>query len=98
MIPARGNEAPGEFQSGEIDKLAEMEHERWMQEKINTGGRYAKTTDKMKKLHQLLVPWHELPHEEQEKDYALVRGIPKILAKAGYTMVKLTQVDTSERH
>ena len=90
MIPARGNETPSEFQSGEIDKLAEMEHERWMEEKINAGGRYAKTTDKTKKLHQLLVPWHELPHEEQEKDYVLVRGIPKILAKTGYTMVKLS--------
>jgi hypothetical protein len=91
VVPARGNETPSEFQSDEIGRLAEMEHERWMQEKLNTGWKYAKTTDKGKKLHHLLVPWHEVPHEDQEKDYVLVRDIPKILAKAGYTMVKLSQ-------
>ena len=33
----------------------------------------------------------ELPPNEQEKDYILVRSIPQILAKAGYIMVKLSQ-------
>lgn len=33
----------------------------------------------------------ELPDEEKEKDRALIRGIPKILARAGYTVVKLRE-------
>jgi hypothetical protein len=31
----------------------------------------------------------ELPNAEKEKDRVLVRGIPKILAQAGYTVVKV---------
>lgn len=89
LLPARSDETPGGFSDDEIEKLAGMEHERWMQQKLDTGWRYAKKTNKPKKLHKELVAWHSLPHEEQEKDRSLVRGIPKILAKAGYTMVKL---------
>jgi hypothetical protein len=98
LLPARSGEAPSEFSDDEIEKLAEMEHERWMQQKLDTGWKYAKTTNKAKKLHEDLVSWHDLPHDEQEKDRGLVKGIPKILEKAGYTMVKLSQVDNRERH
>lgn len=89
LLPARSDETPSGFSDDEIEKLAGMEHERWMQQKLDTGWRYAKKTNKLKKLHKELVAWHGLPHKEQEKDHSLVRGIPKILAKAGYTMVKL---------
>jgi hypothetical protein len=30
-----------------------------------------------------------LPDKEKEKDRVLIRGIPKILANAGYTIVKV---------
>jgi len=91
IIPRRGNENPNEFLDDEVEKLAKMEHERWMQQKLNEGWRHAKSTDKERKLHKDLVPWDELPEAEKEKDNTLVRGIPKIIAKAGYTMVKLKE-------
>ena len=89
MVAARGSETPGKFQNDDIEKLAIMEHERWMQEKLDTGWQYAKMTDKAKKLHQCLVSWDKLPEDEKEKDRVLVRGIPDILAKAGYIMVRI---------
>lgn len=89
IVPARSEDAPVEFLDSEVEKLAEMEHERWMQEKLDAGWKYAKTTDKAKKLHQCLVSWDELPQDEKDRDRVLVIGIPRILAKAGYTMVKL---------
>ena len=46
-------------------------------------------TDRTKKLHNVLVPWKELPEDEKEKDRDLVRGIPVILARAGYAIVKV---------
>ena len=91
MIPARGKELTSEFNDEDVTLLARMEHERWMQEKLDAGWKYAKETDKPKRQHKLLVPWGNLPPEEQEKDYIMVRGIPQILAKAGYAMVKLSQ-------
>lgn len=90
MIPARGKEMASEFDDEEVTLLARMEHERWMREKLDAGWRYAEETDKPKRRHKLLVPWENLPLEEQEKDYILVRGIPQILAKAGYIIVKLS--------
>ncbi len=89
MVAARGNETKGEFQNDEIEKLAKLEHERWMQEKLDNGWQYAKKTDRVAKLHKSLIPWGKLSEGEKEKDRALVKGIPKILAKAGYTMIKL---------
>lgn len=90
MVQTRGSETPSKFKNDEIEKLAKMEHERWMQEKLDNGWQYAKKTDRVAKLHKSLIPWNELSENEKEKDRVLVKGIPKILAKAGYTMIKLS--------
>jgi len=37
----------------------------------------------------------ELPDHEKEKDRVLIRGIPKILARAGYTVIKVRRSDKS---
>jgi hypothetical protein len=91
LVPARGNAVAHGFTKDEIEKLAEMEHERWMRDKLNAGWKYAKTTNKTKKLHQCIVDWDKLPDYEKDKDRILVNGIPKILARAGYTMTKRTK-------
>jgi hypothetical protein len=88
MVPARENEAPGKFQKDEVEELAIVEHKRWMKEKLDAGWQYAKITNKTKKLNQCLIPWDKLPEDEKEKDRILIRGIPVILARAGYIMVK----------
>jgi hypothetical protein len=90
FIPARGNESPDDFTAEEIEKLAELEHERWMKQKYTDGWKYAAKTNKSRKLHKSLVEWNKLPEHEKEKDRVLVKGIPQILARAGYMMVKLT--------
>ena len=89
MVAARGNETKGEFQNDEVEKLAKLEHERWVQEKLDTGWKPAKKTIKEKKLHKDIIPWDKLTEDDKEKDRILVRGIPKILANAGYTVLKL---------
>ena len=88
MIPARSNEPPFSFPGHPLEILAEAEHERWMQSKLDDGWTYAPRTDRAKKLNQCIVPWKELPEDEKEKDRDLVRGIPEILARAGYAVVK----------
>jgi hypothetical protein len=89
MVATRGSEASNKFQNDEVEKLAIIEHERWMKEKLDAGWQYAKMTDKAKKLNKFLISWDKLPEDEKEKDRVLVKGIPIILAKAGYIMVKI---------
>jgi hypothetical protein len=89
MIPARSNEPPFNFPGKPLEFLAEAEHERWMLSKLEDGWAFAPKTDKTKKLHKYLVPWEKLPEEEKEKDRDMVRGIPEILARAGYAIIKV---------
>lgn len=88
MTETQCNETPIKFKNDEIEILAKKEHERWMQEKLSTGWQYAKKTDRVAKLHKSLIPWNKLPEDEKEKDRSLVKGIPKILSKAGYSIIK----------
>ena len=87
MVPARSNEPSFNFPGEPLEILAEAEHERWMQSKLDDGWTYAPETDKSKKLHKCLVSWDTLPEDEKENDRVLVRGIPEILARAGYAIV-----------
>jgi hypothetical protein len=85
----RGDQVVHGFTKAETEKLARMEHERWMKQKLNAEWQYTPKTDKAKKLHQCLVEWDKLPEEEKDKDRVLIREIPRIIAKAGYTIAKL---------
>jgi hypothetical protein len=111
MRPARGGEPTFVFPDAEAEALAEWEHERWMQAKLQAGWRWAAQTNRALKRHWDLVPWRtlsdaerarrytpaeaeaigpgEVPAAEKEKDLNLVRGIPAILAEAGYTIMKV---------
>jgi hypothetical protein len=89
MMPARSNEPPFEFPGEDLDFLAQMEHERWMRDKVRHGWRFGEKTNKQKKIHESLEPWEDLSEEERDKDREMIRGIPKILAKAGYAIVKI---------
>lgn len=72
----------------EIEEMAEAAHDVWVESKIAEGFTYAPVTDKAAKQHSCLVPYDELSETDKESDRALVRGIPKILEKAGYEIVK----------
>jgi hypothetical protein len=88
MIPARSNEPPFNFPGDDLEWLAEEEHVRWMESKLDDGWTYGPATDREKKNHKCLVLWAKLPEEEKKKDRDLVRGIPEILVRAGYAVVK----------
>ena len=92
IVPARGNQASARFTKEEVEKLAREEHKRWMKQKFADGWRYAPETNKSKKLHKGLVPWEQLLEKEKDKDRSLVKGIPKILDKAGYITVKKNKI------
>jgi len=51
------------------DAGPEGSHESWMKEKIDTGWKYGPVKDPEKKEHPCLVPFPELPKEQQAKDF-----------------------------
>ncbi|MGZ4865035.1 MAG: RyR domain-containing protein [Halobacteriota archaeon] len=88
ISPAFSNDRALSFPDEILEKLAEAEHERWIQFMKHDGWSYGPETDRSKKKHNCLLPWDELPEDEKEKDRDLVRDIPNLLALGGYTVVK----------
>lgn len=80
---------PFEFSSEELELMARMEHERWVEEKLREGWRYGPTRDDARKTHPSLVPWSELSEEEKDKDRNPVRALPEFLAKARFQIYRL---------
>ena len=57
---------------------ASASHESWMKEKLADGWTYGETKDPEKKTHPCIVPFEELPIEQQRKDMlfqAIVRAL-----------------------
>lgn len=92
MMPSKAGEAPMEFPGPDLEILAQYEHELWVEAKRAARWKYGKHTDEAKKLHEYLVDWDKLSKKIKEIDRDLIRGIPQILAKAGYAVVKITEL------
>ena len=56
-------------------------HDNWMREKLARGWQYGIEKDEQAKTHPCLVPFHNLPPEQQAKD-ALFRSIVHATATA----------------
>lgn len=83
-----------EFTQEEIELLSEMEHERWVAERLRNGWTYGSGTKNVKKkTSPYLVPWDELGEEVKERDRVAVRGMPAFLARAGFQILRLRPRD-----
>lgn len=74
-----------------LERLAEAAHKVWMEGKLRDGWRYGAVTDKVKKIHNCLVPYSKLNEADKKSDRDMACGITRILATAGYKMVKKEQ-------
>jgi hypothetical protein len=89
MIPSRSNDPPVQFPGDDLEKLAQFEHELWMADKLASGFTLGKETPEDPKRSEYLVEWEKVPEGIKQIDRDLIRGIPAILAEAGYTIVKI---------
>lgn len=79
-----------EFTAEEVEKMAQMEHQRFVEERLRAGWSYAPgPKDMERKTSPILVPWDELPEAEKEKDRNVVRELPRFLARAGLQVYRL---------
>jgi len=72
-----------DFSDAEVERMAELEHGRWNIERLRDGWRFGKARDDVRKMHDCLVSWKELPDDIKRYDRDAVRAFPEILAKAG---------------
>ncbi len=91
MMPARSDEPALEFPGGDLEQLAALEHDLWMRSRLASGWRLGSPTNEDPLQNEYLVPYEEVPEAIKESDRDLVRGIPRILAHAGYAVVPLRQ-------
>jgi voltage-gated potassium channel Kch len=68
------------FTPHEVEYLAEMEHERWMDDMRGLGYSFGSLKDSQAKTHPSMVPFLTLPENEKEKNRGAVRMIPHYLA------------------
>ena len=88
------NKATSSFQltAAEIERLAKMEHDRWWGERRLRNWRYAPQRDDAKLQHPDMVEYALLSEERKELDRNIVREIPKLLAQAGFRIVRYLSV------
>ncbi|MGI9184753.1 MAG: RyR domain-containing protein [Solirubrobacteraceae bacterium] len=88
-LPARDEELFA-FTDQELDALSRQEHERWMAVMLESGWRYGVPRDDARRIHDQIKPWAELDETNRDKDRDAVRGIPRMLAVAGFAIRRLT--------
>ncbi|GIF25105.1 hypothetical protein Ate02nite_78350 [Paractinoplanes tereljensis] len=88
VIPATGPITPLAISDHDAEKLAEVEHRRWMAERMAKGWSYGAEYGKDSKVHPDLVPWAELPKDRRKIDRDFVLATPSQLAAAGLIMVR----------
>jgi hypothetical protein len=69
MIASRGDVPPFGFPGADMEKLAEMEHDRWLKQKARQGWRYGVKTDRKRHENEAMLPWLEMSREELEHHY-----------------------------
>ena len=71
--------ASEEVTDSHADLLSEIEHNRWVSERLLAGWRYGPTRDNQRRLRPSVQPWGSLPEKEVDKDRSQIREIIRIV-------------------
>jgi hypothetical protein len=85
MVPS-AKPALVELDRAEIERLAQLEHRRWMIERQLLGYAHGETRSHFGLRHALLVDWEALPEAERERNRSEIAAIPATLAAVGYEL------------
>jgi len=89
VIPATDDVPSFAFTDGEVDRLAKLEHKRWVDERKAKGWKYGPDRDDAAKIHPDLRDWPDLSQESKDKDRDAVRAIPEDVHDAGFQILRL---------
>jgi len=75
------------FTPSEIERMAELEHGRWVVERLTAGWRLGPRDD-AKRRHPMLVPWQDVPESTRRYDRDAVRAFPEVLKVQGLVITR----------
>jgi hypothetical protein len=79
------------FTTDEVERLARLEHDRWVDERRRAGWRPGPAKDVDRKISPYLVPWEALTEPVRDQDREPVRQLPRFLAGAGFKIIRLNR-------
>lgn len=79
------------FKEHEVERLAMMEHDRWLREMYRAGWTWGPVRDPVRRCHPDMESWDKLSDVAKEKDRNAIRHLPEILATAGFQIVRLPE-------
>jgi len=88
LSPRRPGDPQFAYEDDELELLAELEHERWVEERTRRGWTWGPRRDEAAKHHPDLLPWRELTEAAREKDRQAVLAGPALLADAGLAIIR----------
>lgn len=77
------------FTPAEMERMAELEHERWCRERKAEGWTAGPTRDDRRKVTPYLVDWDQLSEDVKDYNRNAVRALPEVLTFAGYEIVRV---------
>ena len=86
MVPVFDPTLEFTFDDGELQLLARLEHERWMQERTAQG--FEPGPARYGRVRPDLVPWERLSDEARARNIQAVRRIPEMLARVGFQVLR----------
>jgi hypothetical protein len=87
VIPESATAPDFAFTAGEIQRLAQMEHQRWVKERQEQG--FVHGPNRQGNQHPDLVEWQYLSEAAKDKDRDAIRELPAILRQAGFQILRL---------
>jgi voltage-gated potassium channel Kch len=78
-----------EFNDAEVELMARMEHDRWIEWRRSHGWTYGPVRDDEKKTHPSLVPWESLSEHDRAYNRESAREMPELLERAGFQVFRL---------
>lgn len=76
------------FSEEEVELLARVEHDRWVNERVADGWAYGPVKDVDVKLSPFLVPWEDLSEQVRDYDRRPVRDIIPLLDSVGLAVTR----------
>ncbi len=76
------------FSPAEVEYAAYLEHQRWMNERLDAGWVYGEVRDDDLRVHPDLVPYDKLPENVKDYDRQAAANMIDILQEAGLAVVR----------